>query len=212
MILWDFSTWWENELESGREIAIHPRGMKFSHVFLLLVMVAIGYAIYPVVHPKVMESPAAQVAELGVEKAQQEVAKIKESVAPIEKVTAPVVEEAVEEVVVEVKAPVEREESPVVEEVELAEVVDASSEEASAIRQAMKKSLVAGEVSEFSIKEVKKVTVEPSEERDGVSYEVGSVLLKKVTLFGEREEKVIALIQDGKVQKWLWMPSEMEVR
>lgn len=174
--------------------------MKFSNVFLLLVFIAAGYVAYPYIHPKVAGSPAAEVVEVVSEKVREQAAKVKESTAPIEKVTEPVGEASgsqAAEVAEAAKSGVEE--------------VDVYSEEASAVRKAMKQSLMAGAVTEFSVKDVKKVEVESPQNREGVSYEVGSVIIKDLTIFGEQETKVIALIQNGKVQKWLWMPSEMEV-
>lgn len=178
--------------------------MKFSNVFLLLVFIAAGYVAYPYIHPKVAESPAFEVVGVVSEKVKEQTAKVKESAAPIEKVTEPSVEKNAvpESRVAEVAEAVK----PEVEE------VDVYSEEASAVRKAMKQSLMSGAVTEFSVQDVKKVEVESPQNRDGVSYEVGSVTIKDLTIFGEQETKVIALIQNGKVQKWLWMPSEMEVQ
>lgn len=207
--------------------------MKFSNVFLFLAFIAIGYAIYPVVHPKIAGSAAGQIIESGAEAVQEKMEEAQRSVAPKEKIVEPVASEGEQKKSeVENKQPVVAEVTPVIAKVEPAvvpkqEVVEESAEDdfdpfpaegvmseedKKIVRQAMKGSLVSGKVTEFTVDQVKSVEVEGIEKHGGVEYMVGSVMIESVTLFGERKEKAIALVQGDQVEKWLWMPSELEVK
>lgn len=77
----------------------------------------------------------------------------------------------------------------------------------------MKASIQAGDIKEFSFDQVLEWAAgEGSETIDGESYQTGVASYKAETVFGVKTIQAKALIQDGKVVRWLWPKSGMEIK
>lgn len=77
----------------------------------------------------------------------------------------------------------------------------------------MKASIEAGEIKEFTFDQVLEwVAGEGPETIDGQSYQIGIASYKSETPFGVKTRKAKALIQGGKVVRWLWVVSGMEIK
>lgn len=49
-------------------------------------------------------------------------------------------------------------------------------------------------------------------EFDGDTYQTGRVSFKAETILGTQEHEAIALIEDGRVYKWMWARTKLEMR
>ena len=49
-------------------------------------------------------------------------------------------------------------------------------------------------------------------EFDGVNYQTGMVTFEAETILGKQQQKAIALIENGKVEKWYWAKTKLEMR
>lgn len=77
----------------------------------------------------------------------------------------------------------------------------------------MKSSIQAGEIKEFTFDQVLEwVAGEGTETIDGQSYLTGIASYKAETVFGVKTIQAKALIQGGKVVRWLWPKSGMEIK
>ncbi len=77
---------------------------------------------------------------------------------------------------------------------------------------AMQAHVKSGELKSFSFEQVTEwKTMEKKEVVDGVTYDVGLASFNSTTPFGVKTRQVRALIKDGKVTKWLWANSGMQV-
>jgi hypothetical protein len=77
----------------------------------------------------------------------------------------------------------------------------------------MKASIQAGEIKEFTSDQVLEWAAgEGPETIDGQSYQIGIVSYKAETVFGVKTIKAKALIQGGKVTRWVWLVSGMEIK
>lgn len=77
----------------------------------------------------------------------------------------------------------------------------------------MKASIQAGEIKEFTFDQVLEwLPGEGSETIDGQSYQIGIASYKAETVFGVKTTQAKALIQGGKVARWLWPKSGMEIK
>lgn len=77
----------------------------------------------------------------------------------------------------------------------------------------MKASIQAGEIKEFTFDQVLEwLPGEGSETIDGQSYQTGIASYKAETVFGVKTTQAKALIQGGKVARWLWPKSGMEIK
>jgi hypothetical protein len=76
----------------------------------------------------------------------------------------------------------------------------------------MQASIRAGQIKEFSFAQVQEWTQEPDEEIDGEKYQIGIATYKAETLFGVRAIQAKALIKDGKVQRWIYRKSGMDMK
>lgn len=74
----------------------------------------------------------------------------------------------------------------------------------SQFEDALKASVKSGDVTEFNYEQVLKWEREGEVEVDGDIYGVGMVTYQADTIFDEQQLKAKALIQDGKVVRWLW--------
>ena len=95
---------------------------------------------------------------------------------------------------------------------ESSESADPQADAAGSIVSAMQESIKAGAVKEFTFDQV--VSWEEGEqvERDGVTYQSGMAAYKAETIFGVKTIQAQALLQDGKVVKWIWPNSGMEIQ
>lgn len=119
---------------------------------------------------------------------------------PVDPVTPPEPEPEPEPVPVEPAPAPEPEPEPAP-----AEVADAVA--------AMKDSIKAGEIKEFSFDQVLDWQPgEGSETIDGETYQTGLASYKAETVFGVKTIQAKALIKGGKVVRWLWPKSGMEIK
>jgi hypothetical protein len=76
----------------------------------------------------------------------------------------------------------------------------------------MQESIKGGQVKEFTFDQVLKWNAGSEEEIDGAKYQTGLAEYKAETIFGVKTMKAKALIKDGKVTKWIWATSGMEIK
>jgi len=82
-------------------------------------------------------------------------------------------------------------------------------EEIVAVMQASVKS---GEIKEFSFDQVLGWKAAEDKESGGETYQSGLASYKAETIFGVKNIQAQALIKDGKVEKWIWPKSGMEIK
>ncbi|PQJ29318.1 hypothetical protein BSZ32_13025 [Rubritalea profundi] len=128
---------------------------------------------------------------------------------------APVV---VAETVLKVNSPITEEVTetePVVEEVREEIAVDTATPtmmSESHVILVMQKSIKACELRGFNYDDVQALVQAGEEEFEGVHYQTGLATVNMTTIFGLKEQKVKALCSNGKVAKWLWAVSGVEVQ
>jgi hypothetical protein len=106
--------------------------------------------------------------------------------------------------------PVEAVPDPVEEKPAAPEPAPAGSGDPVAI---MKASIQSGEIKQFTFDQVLEWQPgEGSETIDGESYQTGIASYKAETIFGVKTTQAKALIQGGKVVRWLWPKSGMEIK
>ncbi|MCH7225315.1 hypothetical protein [Haloferula sp. A504] len=88
----------------------------------------------------------------------------------------------------------------------------AASLDAEEIVKLMQDSIKAGSVSEFTFDQVLGWKAGEDEERDGVTYQTGLVAYKAETIFGVKTIQAQALIDGGKIVRWIWPKSGMEIK
>ena len=78
----------------------------------------------------------------------------------------------------------------------------------------MKKSIAGGAVKEFTIDKVKDNgwKANGDETIDGTDYQTGLVAYVAATIFGDRPVQAKALIKDGKIERWVYAKSGMEIQ
>ena len=76
----------------------------------------------------------------------------------------------------------------------------------------MQESIKGGQVKEFTFDQVLKWNAGSEEEIDGTKYQTGLAEYKAETIFGVKTMKAKALVKDGKVAKWIWATSGMEIK
>jgi hypothetical protein len=76
----------------------------------------------------------------------------------------------------------------------------------------MQESIKGGQVKEFTFDQVLKWNAGAEEEIDGTKYQTGIAEYKAETIFGVKTMKAKALVKDGKVSKWIWATSGMEIK
>lgn len=79
------------------------------------------------------------------------------------------------------------------------------------IVEVMKKSIEGGAVKVFTLDQVTDWKASEDEDIDGVEYQTGLAAYKAQTIFGEQLVQAKALIKDGKVEKWLYAKTGMEI-
>lgn len=76
----------------------------------------------------------------------------------------------------------------------------------------MQDSIRAAQIKEFTFEQVLDWTAEADETVDGDSYQTGLASYKAETIFGVKTIQAKALIRDGKVQRWIWPKSGMDIK
>lgn len=104
-----------------------------------------------------------------------------------------------EEEVAEVPEPVEEEEASV--------TVDADG-----IVAAMKASLEAKEIRHFTTEQVKSWEAGEEESIDGESYQIGVVSFEEETILGTQVSDAKALIKNGKIEKWIFPKTGIQIK
>jgi len=80
------------------------------------------------------------------------------------------------------------------------------------IVKAMQDSIKGGAVKEFKFEQVLAWKGGSEEVVDGTTYNTGEAAYKAETIFGVKTMQAKALIKDGKVAKWIWKTSGMEIK
>jgi len=78
--------------------------------------------------------------------------------------------------------------------------------------QVMQESLRSGQIKEFTFDQVLDWKAGAEEAVDGENYATGLVSYKAETIFGVKTIQAKALIKEGKVAKWIWPKSGMEIK
>jgi hypothetical protein len=81
-----------------------------------------------------------------------------------------------------------------------------------AIVELMKSSITDGQVTEFTVSQVLGWKAGGKEVFDGETYQVGLAAYSADTIFGKKTLEAKALIKDGKVVKWVWAKSKLEIK
>ena len=81
-----------------------------------------------------------------------------------------------------------------------------------AVIDLMKESIAGGAVKEFTIDQVKGWKIAGDETIDGTEYQTGLAAYEAATIFGVRPVQAKALIKDGKVERWVYAKSGMEIQ
>jgi len=76
----------------------------------------------------------------------------------------------------------------------------------------MQQSIRGGEIKEFTFDQVLGWKPEEDETVDGETYQTGVAAYKADTIFGVKTIQAKALIKDGKVIRWIWPKSGMEIK
>ena len=80
------------------------------------------------------------------------------------------------------------------------------------IVKVMQDSIKEKQVKEFTFEQVLGWKAGEEKEMDGVKYQTGQAAYKAETIFGVKTIQAQALIKDGKVAKWIWPNSGMEIK
>ena len=80
------------------------------------------------------------------------------------------------------------------------------------IVELMKKSIGGGAVKEFKMEQVKGWKADGEETIDGTTYQTGLAAYEAQTIFGVRPVQAKALIKDGKIERWVYAKSGMEIQ
>ncbi len=76
----------------------------------------------------------------------------------------------------------------------------------------MQESIRGGQIKEFTSDQVLDWKAETGEKVNGEEFQIGSVTYKAETILGVKSIKAKAFIKDGKVQRWIWPKSDMEIK
>ena len=76
----------------------------------------------------------------------------------------------------------------------------------------MKESIAGGAVKEFTSDQVKGWKPNGDETIDGTEYQTGLAVYEAATIFGVRPVQAKALINDGKIERWVYAKSGMEIQ
>ena len=87
-----------------------------------------------------------------------------------------------------------------------------SADGAEGIVQAMQSSIKAAQIKEFTFEQILEWKAETDEVVDGKTYQIGLASYEAETIFGTKTVQAKALIKAGKVQRWIWLKSGMEIK
>jgi serine/threonine protein kinase len=76
----------------------------------------------------------------------------------------------------------------------------------------LKSDVQAGKVTEFKANQVTAWKAGEKMQFNGDTYKTGRVTFKTETILGVQEHEAIALIEDGKIYKWVWAKTKLEMR
>jgi outer membrane biosynthesis protein TonB len=76
----------------------------------------------------------------------------------------------------------------------------------------MQKSIQDGDIDEFTSEQVLEWKAEAEETVDDEVFQTGTATYKAETIFGVKNIQAKALIQDGKVVRWVWPKSGVEIK
>jgi hypothetical protein len=76
----------------------------------------------------------------------------------------------------------------------------------------MQESIRDGQIKEFKFEQVLGWKAGENETVDGQTFQTGLVSYKAETIFGVKTIQAKALIQKGKVVRWIWPKSGMEIK
>ena len=80
------------------------------------------------------------------------------------------------------------------------------------IEKVMQESLKAAKMEDIKFEDVTKWTAGSEETLDGVNYQTGEAAFKASTIFGTKTMYAKALIKDGKVARWVWKTSNLDLK
>jgi hypothetical protein len=83
---------------------------------------------------------------------------------------------------------------------------------AGTVVEIMKTSIRNGQIKEFAFNQVLGWKAEANETVDGEVFQTGSASYKAETIFGVKTIQAKALIKGGKVKRWIWPKSGMEIK
>jgi hypothetical protein len=92
------------------------------------------------------------------------------------------------------------------------EPAPAAALNAEQIVEVMKASVQGGSIKEFTLAQVQGWKAGEEEDVDGETYQTGLAAYKAQTIFGEKTVQAKALIKGGKVTKWIYAKTGMEIR
>lgn len=90
--------------------------------------------------------------------------------------------------------------------------VAAAETGSSDVVQVMQESIKSAQVKEFKLDQVTSWKAGEPETVDGESFQTGTALYKAVTFLGEKSIEAKAFVKNGKVQRWIWPRSGMEIK
>lgn len=76
----------------------------------------------------------------------------------------------------------------------------------------MQESVQAAQIKEFTFAQVLEWKAGSDESVDGETYQTGIASYKAETIFGVKTIQAKALLKGGKVQRWIWPKSGMEIK
>ena len=82
----------------------------------------------------------------------------------------------------------------------------------SEVVKAMQESVKAAQIKEFTFDQVLNWEAGADEAVDGETYQTGLASYKAETIFGVKTIQAKALLKGGKVQRWIWPKSGMEIK
>ncbi|MEI8038194.1 MAG: hypothetical protein WCJ14_07365 [Verrucomicrobiota bacterium] len=76
----------------------------------------------------------------------------------------------------------------------------------------MQESVRSQQIKEFTLAQVLGWKAEADETVNGEVFQAGTLTYKAETIFGVKTIQAKALIKDGKVQRWIWPKSGLEIK
>jgi hypothetical protein len=184
--------------------------MNSSSFLLYIVFAAIGYVAHPMLLPKLVDSNFVAESSLSDSSKEKKVSKTEKDL------PRPEVDDEEDIAIIPIKPEVVEQPAPTIPipEVVINPVQD-TAEDSSVTKlseqdfiNVLKNSVKAGDVNEFEFDQVLEWKLEGT---DG-SYQIGMITYVADTIFDEQQLEAKALVEDGKVVKWLWPTTNTEMR